>query len=94
MRRKKKKSLHFFAMRDEEGEEWFENPPVNFDDIQEMYASGELLDTSELSRYVGWNPRYIYQLIDEYGLPYMKIGRNYYFSKERIKVWIKRRKRR
>jgi len=90
----KKKSLYFFVMRDENGEEWRENPPINFNELQKMYGSGELLDTSELSRYVGWSNRYIYKLMDEYGLPYMKIGRNYFFLKEKIKKWQKKRKRR
>jgi len=81
-------------MRDENGEEWKENPPIKLDELREMYRSGDLLDTSELSMYVGWSHRHIYRLRDEYELPYMKIGRNYFFSKEKIKEWQKERKRR
>ncbi len=93
MTRIKRKGLYFFVTRDENGEERRENPPINFNEMQEMYGSGDLLDTSELSMYAGWSNRSIYKLRDEYGLPYIKIGRNYYFSKEKIREWNKQRKK-
>ena len=95
--RRRKKGVFFFEMRDEEGKVWRENPPIDLGELQEMYDSGDLLDTSDLSRWTGWNSRYVYQLIDEYGLPYIQIGgkgKNYFFSKEKIKEWQKERKRR
>lgn len=89
-KKKYKKQWVFFEVV-EGGTVYRENPPIKFEELKRMYASGDLLTTKELANYLGLSERQIYTYIAKRSLDYMKLGHEYYFSKKRIQKWAKAR---
>ncbi|MCK5594924.1 helix-turn-helix domain-containing protein [bacterium] len=50
----------------------------------------EIMNIAEVSRYLGFSQRKIYQLIKEGKIPVSKIGGQYRFIKDEIYLWLRR----
>ena len=52
----------------------------------------EIMDIAEISGYLGFSQRKIYQLIKDGAIPVSKIGGQYRFIKDEIYLWLRRSK--
>ena len=90
--KRKRGETYFFQSKGEDGTVLRENPPLSLKDLRRMRDSGDLLTTRELSDYMGWSVRYVYMCMQENeGIDYLRVGKNYFFSKKKIRKWLKKR---